>query len=359
MQVSPSSRRRIIAALLVATLLSSCVPERSKPAPVTLLGTRLDSTAGAVMVREGDNVWQISKRYRLPLRDIIDANNLQAPYALSTGQRLVLPSPIEHKVGADDTLYRLSRMYQVPVSQLVRTNNLSAPYKLNVGQQIRIPQGARTRQAETQVAQAQVDTSYTGNSYAAAEPLSSPRIAKRDSIIETVELAPPPSQQQQQPRPAQARFESLPQQASPAFAPQQPYVRPAAVAALGSSRPDFAWPVRGRVVSNYGAKQGGLYNDGINIAAPKGTPVSAAADGVVAYVGDGLDSYGNLVLIRHSGGMVTAYAHMGAVNVKKGAVVRKGQAIGTVGTTGTVANSQLHFEVRKGAETIDPKKFLG
>ena len=93
--------------------------------------------------------------------------------------------------------------------------------------------------------------------------------------------------------------------------------------------------------------------------APRGTPVLAAADGTVVYVGDKLQSYGNLVLIRHTGGMVTAYAHLNSVNVRQGAMVRRGQAIGAVGSTGTVANAQLHFEVRKGKDTLDPKSYLG
>lgn len=126
---------------------------------------------------------------------------------------------------------------------------------------------------------------------------------------------------------------------------------------IGSTR--FLWPVRGRVVSGFGPKDGGLYNDGINIAAPKGTPVKAAADGTVAYVGNGLGSYGNLVLIRHAGGVMTAYAHMSAVRVTQGMTVRKGEAIGAVGATGAVASSQLHFEIRSRGSAVDPSRYLG
>jgi murein DD-endopeptidase MepM/ murein hydrolase activator NlpD len=120
----------------------------------------------------------------------------------------------------------------------------------------------------------------------------------------------------------------------------------------------LAWPVRGRVISGYGPKDGGTYNDGINIAAPRGTPVAAAGDGTVAYVGHSLESYGNLVLIRHGGGVVTAYAHLGAVRVKQGMIVKKGQLIGAVGATGAVTAAQLHFEVRRGGEPINPAQYL-
>jgi len=101
-----------------------------------------------------------------------------------------------------------------------------------------------------------------------------------------------------------------------------------------------------------------MYNDGINIAAPKGTPVVAAQDGQVVYADDGLSGYGNLILIRHQGGLVTAYAHLQNMAVGKGALVRQGQPVGTVGSSGNVATSQLHFEVRRGKDTIDPAKYL-
>jgi murein DD-endopeptidase MepM/ murein hydrolase activator NlpD len=120
----------------------------------------------------------------------------------------------------------------------------------------------------------------------------------------------------------------------------------------------FIWPVHGRTVSAYGAKPGGLYNDGVNIAAPRGTAVLAASEGTIAYVGNKLGGYGNLVLIRHGGGMMTAYAHLGLVTVKQGAHVKKGQAIGGVGATGGVPSPQLHFEIREDGDAVNPEKYL-
>jgi len=125
------------------------------------------------------------------------------------------------------------------------------------------------------------------------------------------------------------------------FAPspllKAPEAAPPAPVVAVSHRAGFIWPVRGQVISSYGPKDGGLYNDGINIAAPRGTPVLAAADGTVAYIGHTLQSYGNLVLIRHGGGMITAYAHLNGVSVRRGMRVRRGEPIGSVGSTGTVA----------------------
>jgi murein DD-endopeptidase MepM/ murein hydrolase activator NlpD len=122
--------------------------------------------------------------------------------------------------------------------------------------------------------------------------------------------------------------------------------------------PTFRWPVRGKVITSYGAKTNGKANDGINLAVPEGTPVKAAEDGVVAYSGNELKGYGNLVLIRHSNGYVTAYAHASELMVKRGDTIRRGQVIAKSGQSGEVASPQLHFEIRKGSTPVDPLQFL-
>jgi len=116
--------------------------------------------------------------------------------------------------------------------------------------------------------------------------------------------------------------------------------------------------VRGRVVSNFGAKDKGLHNDGINIMAPKGTPVRAVENGVVAYAGNELRGFGNLLLVKHSGGWITAYAHNDTLLVKRGDKVGKGQVISKVGSSGSVTIPQLHFELRRGKKLYDPRKYL-
>jgi murein DD-endopeptidase MepM/ murein hydrolase activator NlpD len=118
------------------------------------------------------------------------------------------------------------------------------------------------------------------------------------------------------------------------------------------------WPLRGKIISGFGPKQNGLKNEGINIAVPEGTNIQAAEGGVVAYAGNELKGYGNLVLIRHEGGYVTAYAHAAKLLVKKGDLVKRGAIIAVAGQTGAVQSPQLHFEVRKGATALDPQKFL-
>ncbi len=122
----------------------------------------------------------------------------------------------------------------------------------------------------------------------------------------------------------------------------------------------FQWPVRGRVVSDFGSYASGQRNDGINISAPYGEPIRAAANGTVSYEGNELKSYGNLVLMRHDNGYVTAYAHADHFIVSKGDRVTRGQVIGYVGNTGDVSGPQLHFELRRGArDPINPRPLLG
>ncbi|HEY9213477.1 MAG TPA: M23 family metallopeptidase, partial [Ancylobacter sp.] len=120
----------------------------------------------------------------------------------------------------------------------------------------------------------------------------------------------------------------------------------------------FRWPVRGRVISGFGPKPGGQQNEGINVSVPEGTSVKAAEDGVVAYAGSELKGYGNLVLIKHSDGWVTAYAHNSELDVKKGDTVKRGQIIAKAGQTGSVTSPQVHFEIRKGSQPVDPSSHL-
>jgi murein DD-endopeptidase MepM/ murein hydrolase activator NlpD len=122
--------------------------------------------------------------------------------------------------------------------------------------------------------------------------------------------------------------------------------------------PSFRWPVHGRVISAFGSRTNSGENDGINLAVPVGTPVKAAEDGVVAYAGNELKGYGNLVLVRHSNGYVSAYANASELLVKRGDSVKRGQSIARAGQTGNVSSPQLHFEIRKGSTPVDPSKYL-
>ncbi|MBV8791265.1 MAG: M23 family metallopeptidase, partial [Pseudolabrys sp.] len=143
--------------------------------------------------------------------------------------------------------------------------------------------------------------------------------------------------------------------------PVKPETQPSPVKSADATGalPSFRWPVKGRVITAFGAKTDGQQNDGINIAVPEGTPIKAAEDGVVAYAGNELKGYGNLVLVRHSNGYVSAYAHASELSVKRGDAIKRGQVIGRAGQTGNVTSPQLHFEIRKGSSPVDPTQFLG
>lgn len=120
---------------------------------------------------------------------------------------------------------------------------------------------------------------------------------------------------------------------------------------------NYDWPVEGNVLSRYG-KLGNKFNEGLNISAPLGAPVTAASDGKVVYIGNNVEGYGNLLILRHDNDLMTAYAHMKDIVVQRGAMVKKGESVGSVGQAGNVSQPQLHFSVRKGKKTIDPESPL-
>lgn len=291
-----------------------------------------------VLVVDGDTIWSISRRYGVPVRSIIDANKLKPPYRVASGTALVVPQVRQHIVRPGETLYSISRLYGVDISTLARLNHLEAPYYAKLDVALIIP------------------PPNEGSQVAAAHPPPSP-------------VPPPPSASAEGAAPAAASAVPLPPVKPvrrPPDAPPEPAAaqasQPAQAAALPPPPPPgrkgFVWPVEGRVVGGYGEGPGGIHNDGINIAAPLGTPVLAAEDGVVAYTGNELRGYGNLVLVKHADGWMTAYAHNGAVLVKRGDTVKRGQPIARVGATGAVTEPQLHFEMRRGTRALDPTEYL-
>jgi murein DD-endopeptidase MepM/ murein hydrolase activator NlpD len=186
---------------------------------------------------------------------------------------------------------------------------------------------------------------------AAAEPLVSearPVEAPKVAALEPQPLKPAVAVQPVAPAPA-----PTPAQQQEAAKAQASIQEPEQTASVSG---DFRWPARGRVIAGFGANGG---NEGINIAVPEGTPVKAAEAGTVTYAGSEVKGYGNLVLVRHENGYVSAYAHNGSLNVKRGEQVKRGQVIATSGQTGNVTSPQLHFEIRKGSTPVDPIKYLG
>ncbi len=192
-----------------------------------------------------------------------------------------------------------------------------------------------------------------GAKTAAAAPAAQP-VAVAAAQPGTLARAGHPNDCARGPQPQSARLASATTKVEEAPAAEAPVKASEATGAL----PTFRWPVRGKVITSYGAKTNGKSNDGINLAVPEGTPVKAAEDGVVAYSGNELKGYGNLVLVRHSNGYVTAYAHASELMVKRGDTIKRGQIIAKSGQSGEVGSPQLHFEIRKGSSPVDPLQFL-
>jgi murein DD-endopeptidase MepM/ murein hydrolase activator NlpD len=315
----------------------------------------------AITVAPGETIDGIARRHGVPVAVIREANNLASPNAIQAGQRLVIPrygssaaapatippsshatapaapkpapaltagagpratSPVNsavHLVAPGETLTKIAHQYGKSVAEIAKANDIPPHGKISIGEQIVIP-GARISSAKPEVEQAAVPTKPTSNKVVASAA------------------------------PAQSASMVIPTAETPSgdTAP-----RTAAGATSG-----FRWPVRGRIIAGFGPKPNGQQNDGIDVAVPENTPIKAAEDGEVAYAGNELKGYGNLVLVKHPNGYVTAYAHAKELLVKRGDRIKRGDVIAKSGQSGNVDAPELHFEVRKGTAPVDPMQFL-
>lgn len=285
-------------------LLSACgwaewPPAGDGPQLSNPRGNEAFINASSVTVGKGDTVYAISRRHQVSPREVIVLNNLRPPYMLEVGQKLKLPGGQIHTVRSGESLSLIGQQYGADTYGIARINGISKPFTIYPGQKLRIPRGS----------------------------------------VSVASSAQPPTTSGAKPTAT-----AIPKATVPA---------PPVLAGKG-----FSWPVRGKLISSFGPKTKGLQNDGINIAAPRGTPVRAAENGVVAYAGNELRGFGNLLLVKHSDGWVTAYAHNDSLLVQRGDKIKKGQEIAKIGSTGNVATPQLHFELRKGRRAVDPVKYL-
>jgi murein DD-endopeptidase MepM/ murein hydrolase activator NlpD len=314
-----------------------------------------------IIVGTSDTLDTLSRRYNVSPTAILQANGYRGPRTLSPGQQLIIPRPTAvvaapvvapvpalaapasragavaaapsiHVVNRGDTLLSIARRNHVPVAELARANHLEPSTKIKLGMKLSVP-GAKT---------------------AALAPAAQPAMAAV-AVQPAAAMAPPPTTRM-------AAAGGAPQSArlaqATATVEDAANASPVKAADATGALPTFRWPVRGKVITSYGAKTNGKSNDGINLAVPEGTPVKAAEDGVVAYSGNELKGYGNLVLVRHSNGYVTAYAHASELLVKRGDTIKRGQIIAKSGQSGEVGSPQLHFEIRKGSSPVDPLQFL-
>jgi murein DD-endopeptidase MepM/ murein hydrolase activator NlpD len=314
---------------LLVILLSGCgflewpsrsgsYPQYGAKAPENITNSRNSiRQVATVKAVSGDTVYKLARRHKVSVRDLIDANRLRAPYRLRAGQTLILPRSPEHIVKRGDTLYGIAQRHGVGMFSIARANGLREPYLIRVGQSLKIPKWGASVVAKS-------SQTIGSNNRSLVTALPKPRVSS-------------------------GRLNAL----TPAPNPITPLPPPELRSSSG-----FVWPVNGKVVSRFGAKAKGLHNDGINISTRRGTPVRAADNGVVAYAGNELRGFGNLLLIKHSGGWVTAYAHNETLLVKRGQRIKKGQPVARVGSSGTVNSPQLHFELRRGKRAVDPQKYL-
>ncbi len=268
----------------------------------------LFGTPETVQVSKGDTLYSIAKRYDMTITELIELNGIDSPNDLKVGQILKTTSKRYHIVKRGDTLASIARRYHTNYKVLASQNGLKPPYNLKVGQKILTDTAPQKQYASSAPANQVKTTSKTVFQKRTAK--TSKKTTQKTTVVST------------------------------------------------TRKNKFMWPVSGKVISNFGTLGKGRKNDGINISAAKGTAVKAGDGGTVAYAGNGLKGFGNLILIKHSDGYITAYAHTDQMLVKKGQKVVRGQKIATVGRTGGVTTPQLHFEVRAGKKAVNPRKYL-
>ena len=276
-----------------------------QPQQPTTAGTRTH------IVKKGETLLSIARRYGTSLSNLASLNGISNPNRLAVGQRLAIPgtssgsgnftSETRHIIKRGETLYSVAKKYGVSVQSLKRTNRIRNANKLNIGQLLIVQKGSASAQATTQEAARQQTASSAS---------SSQRSTKRRKL---------------------------------AKAPQR-------------ERKDFLRPLQGKVVSRFGEKSFGQRNNGINIASKEGSTVKVAENGVVVYSGSALKGFGNLILVRHADGYLTAYGYNSQNLVKKGDRVKRGQTIAKVGSSGDARKAMLHFELRRNSKPVDPLK---
>jgi murein DD-endopeptidase MepM/ murein hydrolase activator NlpD len=344
MSPAPSRPRSgVLAAALVSFGLAGCASDTSRfsnpfadlggrPVPPTEVTAALPTSANPAGVPSG----RVDSGQLPPP----SAHSIPRPYSQQTREARVSdtaagkPSAtsVVHVVKAGETLSSLSRHYHVPRAQIAKANGLSPNASLQTGQRVTIPGVSRVETVNAAAKRGSARDEKPGERARPDVARSNPKPGASEQKVASAEPA------------ATANLVSASHE-------------PAEAARPGGGL-NFRWPVHGRIISAFGARLNGEQNSGINLSVPEGTSIKAAEDGVVAYAGNELKGYGNLVLVRHADGYVTAYAHASEILVKRGDTVKRGQIIARAGQTGNVSSPQLHFEIRKGSTPVDPVPLL-
>lgn len=285
--------------------------EQLKDAPISISEPKFKT----VLIKKGDTLYSVSKNNQVPLKDLILVNNIAPPYILTPGQIVKIPMKAFHIVRPGDTLYNISKLYNVQIQSIATLNGITEPFLIALGQNIQLPASASNLSSKTIAVKSEKSGDFSLK--------KQPQNVKPTTTIKTVNSS---------------RI-------------------PPVVPLTGK----FIWPVKGKILLKYGPAKNGLYNDGINISAVVGTKVKASENGVVGFAGD-MKGLGNLIIIKHQNKWMTVYSHLDSFNVNKDDNVKQGDFIGTVGKTGRISQSQLHFEIRKtsknSSNSLNPLKYL-
>ncbi|MFO1184146.1 MAG: peptidoglycan DD-metalloendopeptidase family protein [Bauldia sp.] len=345
------------------------------PAPTRVAASQ------TVVLGPNETLFTLSQRYNVPVDEIIEANRFVDATRIPAGTKVVIPghsagapatrvaaagpsslgtipgksdgTPLhpavpsaakEHVVRPGESLEGIARQYGIKLTQLMAANNIDAAHPMKVGQRLRIPApGAPVVAAAT---------TPTATPAAVVTASASPSTPVVQPAVARPSADPVPTGAVRSGAPADGGKGGDRAVATAAAIPEP-------VDSPSSDGQQFRWPVKGRIISNFGTKPNGERNDGINLSVPDGTSIKAAEAGTVIYSGNEIAGYGNLILIRHAGGWVTAYAHNSDLLVKRGDTVKRGQTISKAGATGSVTAPQLHFELRRGSNPVNPLEYLG
>ena len=355
----------LVLAIISITMLSVASAQMLRDAGLSATAQGTVSSAGQYVVARGDSLFGISRRFGVSLDQLQAWNDLTGS-GIVEGQRLRLSADAPsssivhatqtHTVQRGDTAFGIAKRYGISLDALARLNSLDGNFTLSVGQVLQISTApdqsadVETKDAPLPGQQPQAETQSGGVLVTAGAQVAAPTVVESTTQAQQDE---PSSVETTTIQLARRRL-SEPEVPS---ASDEVLLLPSNPSAEEAGR-RFIWPVRGRLLSGFGPQDGGLVNDGINIAVRTGEDVRAAASGKVIFASDRFNALGNLILIEHRDSWVTAYAHNDQMLVQRGDRVQQGQVIALAGSSGTVDRSQLHFEIRQDGTPVNPLNFL-
>ncbi len=388
-----AKQTRVVAKSVAKPIAKSVVKTIAKPVKAPIV--RAAATTGwtgaggtSITVRDGETLYNISKRYGIPVKSLMKVNNIGNANQVHAGQRIIIPTYIysrELPVSAPDnnpktraaraTRGMIGEVQQsniivptrapantlaAPVKQVVKTTNRAATgsyYSVVSGDNL----GSIARRNGVRVSDIVAANAMNSSAIRVGQKLIIP---SQSSYSQTAKVVAKAKTTKPVAKSIAVATDKVVTGATP-----KPYVKPkvksvskvksfAAKAPARTGIDTFRWPATGRVISKFGDRRRGERNDGIDISVPEGTSVKAAENGVVIYSGNELQDYGNLLLVRHDGGWVSAYAHNKSLNAKRGDKVSRGQTIAKSGRTGNAVRPMIHFELRKDANPVNPQKYL-